>query len=96
MPLKPKILVCVKCGRRMIKLEMARRGMVITTREEMSRGIGSAEECQECGRVHCEGCSAAEAPNSCVCGRGRDSVKVVDGVVYYGPVRLIKVQNLKK
>ena len=81
----------------MIKLEVPKtggvRGGVFLTREEMMAGnVGAAEECKECGRRYCDRCYPARPKNSCVCGKGRTSVEEVDGVIYTGSIRLVKVQ----
>ena len=84
---------CEVCGRRMQKVQ-AGRGYVVIFAEERVTGTGTAEECWECGRLYCDQCYPSRPPNTCVCGKGREAVRNIGGVVYKGSLRLIKVRYL--
>jgi hypothetical protein len=87
------VLHCEVCNRQMQKLGTG-AGYVMITPEDTMIGVGTAEECIECNRVYCDNCYQSRPPNSCVCGRGRDSVRRIGGVIYKGSLRLIKVRYL--
>jgi len=84
---------CAGCDRKMTKLGEG-SGVVMVLMEERTSGVGTAEECWECGRVYCDGCWPGRSRNSCDCGRGRDAVRSIRGVIYRGSLRLVKVRYL--
>jgi hypothetical protein len=84
---------CAGCGRKMIKLGEG-SGCVMVLMEERASGVGTAEECWECGRIYCDGCWPGRSRNSCDCGRGHDAVRSIRGVIYRGSLRLVKVRYL--
>ena len=43
------------CMRRMRKVRTG-RGSITLTKQQMLEGFGGAEECQECGALHCDAC----------------------------------------
>jgi ankyrin repeat protein len=89
------IYKCEICGCRIEKIEdkMGNRvGGIFLTSKEKIEGIGVAEQCQECGRFYCSACYPSRPKNSCVCGKGRDRIMEVNGVVYRGSIRLVKVR----
>lgn len=88
------VLTCETCDRQMEVVDATGRGGVTLTRQEMAAGIGGAEQCWECGRVYCDKCYPSRPMNTCVCGRGRDAVRHIDGVTYRGSLRLAKVRYL--
>jgi len=65
---------------------------VVTTRGEMAKGFGTAEQCWECHRVYCDQCYPSRNRNSCVCCRGRDAVRRIGGATFRGSMRLVKVR----
>lgn len=80
----------------MIKLGEPKGGGVLLTGGEiqqmMAGNVGAAEECKECGRRYCDRCYPSRPKNTCVCGKGRTSVEILNGVTYTGSMRLVKVQ----
>ena len=92
---KPQVQQCETCSRRMQVLEFSGKGGVMLAREEFTAGIGGAEQCWECGRVYCDHCYPARPPNTCFCGQGGDAVRHIDGTVYRGSLRLVKVRYLE-
>lgn len=84
---------CAICGRRMQQVE-AGKGFVMVIAEEKIIGMGTAEECWECGRLYCDRCYPSRPRNTCICGKGRDAIRNVDGIVFQGSLRLIKVRYL--
>lgn len=81
---------CEACGAKMQKLGSG-KGHIMLSREETFQHIGPAEECHICGRVYCGQCYPSR-PNVCLCGQGIGSVTEIDGVIYKGSLRLIKVR----
>lgn len=56
------------CVRRMRKVRTGRGGITLT-KQQMLEGFGGAEECQECGALHCDACYP-QRENVCVrCGQ---------------------------
>lgn len=92
---KGKVRNCEACGSTMEYIEQGRGGLTIS-RDEINAGYGAAEECQECGRIYCQKCYPSRQMNTCVCCKGRDSVKIENGVRYHGSIRLVKVFYLEK
>jgi hypothetical protein len=87
-----QIFSCEVCGAKMEKLG-AGKGRIMMSREEMMMSVGPAEECYFCGRAYCGTCYPSR-PKVCICGQGEGSVTEVEGVIYQGPLRLIKVRYL--
>ena len=87
-----QIFSCEVCGAKMEKLG-AGKGQIMMSREEMMMNVGPAEECFFCGRAYCGTCYPSR-PKGCICGQGEGSVTEVEGVIYRGPLRLIKVRYL--
>ena len=83
------------CDRWMQKLGTG-QGHVMLTPEEVLRGVGTAEQCVECGRMYCDRCYPSRPPNTCVCGRGRHRVEYAGSVRYTGSMRLIKVRYVSR
>jgi hypothetical protein len=65
---------CEVCGRKMLKLEEG-KGCVMISMVDKIGGIGTTEQCWECGRVYCDNCWPLRDRNSCVCGLGRDKIR---------------------
>lgn len=86
---------CETCSRPMCVIEFSSKGAVMLSRGEFATGIGSAEQCWECGRLYCDRCYPAREPNTCSCGRGQDAVRHIDGTVYRGSLRLVKVEYME-
>src|SRR5258708_37038397 len=56
-----------RCTRRMRKVRTGRGGITLT-QQQMLDGFGGAEECQDCGALHCDACYP-QRENVCVrCG----------------------------
>ena len=78
----------------MQKIGNAMHGGISFSEEDRMRGVGPAEECQECGRVYCAGCYPSRPLHTCVCGRGSESREWYNGAFYRGPIRLIMVKYM--
>jgi len=91
---EPAIQTCETCSHQMQVLDFSDRGSVMLSTEEFASGIGHAEQCWECGRLYCAECYPSRPLNTCVCGRGRDAVRIVEGTVYRGSLRLVKVRYI--
>lgn len=87
------ILECEICNRPMQKLGEG-RGVVSIHRDEKVIGIGVAEQCWECYRVYCDRCYPSRPQNSCICDKGKNSIRDIEGVTFIGSLKLIKVQYL--
>ncbi len=85
---------CESCTCLMQKVDIG-KGFVKLSLQDVISGFGVAEECWECGRLYCLACFSSRPPNTCVCGKGRDRVRKMEGVTYEGSLRLIKVLYLK-
>ena len=85
---------CEICGRRMEKIESGHGYVMVSVNEQMA-GIGSAEECRECGRLYCDQCYPSRPSNSCVCGQGRNRIHTEGGTIFRGSVRLVKVRYVE-
>jgi hypothetical protein len=88
----PSTQKCETCSHQMQVLDSSNRGAVMLSREDLTSGIGQAEQCWECGRLYCADCYPSRPPNTCVCGQGRSGVRHIDGTVYHGSLRLVKVR----
>ena len=86
---------CEACLRAMRVVVFSGKGSVMFSREELAMGIGGAEQCWECGRLYCDRCYPARERNTCVCGRGRDTIRDIGGTVYRGSLRLVKVEYME-
>lgn len=82
---------CDQCGRSMTIVAGGGPGTLSLAAQEAAAGVGAAERCTACGRVWCADCYPSRPRNSCPCGQGRDKRYQAGGVVYTGPIRLIKV-----
>jgi len=85
---------CETCPKQMQVLEFSGKGRVSLSPRDLASGIGQAEQCWECARLYCAECYPSRPQNTCVCGRGRDSVRHVGTIVYRGSLRLVKVRYL--
>lgn len=83
---------CETCDHEMEVLNFSGRGSVMLSTEDLTSGVGHAEQCWECNRLYCGECYPSRTPNTCACGRGRDVVRVVGGTTYRGSLRLVKVR----
>jgi hypothetical protein len=52
------------CTRRMRKVRTGRGGIILS-KQQMLEGFGGAEECQQCGALHCDACYP-QRENVCV------------------------------
>ena len=91
---EPPLKQCETCCHRMQVLDSADRGGIMLSAEDMASGIGQAEQCRECGRVYCAECYPSRPPNTCVCGRGRDAVRLAGETTHRGSLRLVKVRYI--
>lgn len=89
---EPTAQTCETCSHEIQVLGFSGSGSVMLSAEDLASGIGQAEQCRECGRLYCAECYPSRPPNTCVCGRGRDSVRHIGGTVYRGSLQLVKVR----